>query len=267
MRARNGYTLIELLVVIAILSLLIALLLPAVQKVREAALKSSSANNHRQIMLAMHNCTSSQRDFLPTLGDNKIDSRHTGVSLFVALMPYIGQGNAYSQALADTCYLVKTYQSPADPTVDSSSWYQFASYAANGQVFNIRRRLNTMSDGTSSTIAFAEHYSTKCEQTSFDYYLGLYYMPPQHPATFAEPYTADVGPITRNGVSVSRYERVTFQVRPKISDCRSTVAQTPHASGMLVSLLDGSVRTLSPTISVETYWGMVTPDGGEALSE
>jgi prepilin-type N-terminal cleavage/methylation domain-containing protein len=93
-RPRQGFTLVELLVVIAIIGVLIGMLLPAVQKVREAAARMSCQNNLKQIALAAHNYESNYKQFPQ---DVPITPSMYGLGLFTYILPYIEQGNLYQQ--------------------------------------------------------------------------------------------------------------------------------------------------------------------------
>ncbi|HXG09783.1 MAG TPA: DUF1559 domain-containing protein [Gemmataceae bacterium] len=88
---RHAFTLIELLVVIAIIGVLIALLIPAVQKVREAASKARCQNNLKQIGIAIHNFHSARGGLPPAIIGRK------GMTLWAVLLPYIEQDNVARQ--------------------------------------------------------------------------------------------------------------------------------------------------------------------------
>src|SRR5262249_50896697 len=143
-------TLIELLVVIAIIAILIGLLIPAVQKVRSAAARTTSANNAKQIMLACHNYQDSNTQLPPLAAE--LSSPYNGfnggqpVSVHFFLLPYIGQGNVWQLGVNNggawpvgpnkaptagvanltsaSAQVIKTYVSPRDPSGAPPYWVE-----------------------------------------------------------------------------------------------------------------------------------------------
>ena len=167
--ARGGFTLVELLVVIAIIAILIGLLLPAVQKVREAAARAQCSNNLKQQGLAAHDCQDAQGRLPPQAGTF---SGAYFAPLYFHLLPYIEEDNVWKMAtwadytaavgkvtpttqtnkgfiwptwdsvnIGNNTWLrqtrIKVYQCPSDPSLGNGlDWMPGdASYAGNFQVF------------------------------------------------------------------------------------------------------------------------------------
>ena len=118
---RRGYTLLELIVVIAIIAILIGLLLPAIQKVRETATRLKSQNQMRQISLATHNYASAHDGTIPGWAIFRLDQlpyipRSAG--LFPPILPYLEGDIGKFPRPYDPSYTITIYVGPSDPSFD-----------------------------------------------------------------------------------------------------------------------------------------------------
>jgi prepilin-type N-terminal cleavage/methylation domain-containing protein len=198
-RRRGAFTLIELLVVIAIIAILIGLLVPAVQQVREASNRSTCMNNVKQIALAVHTYESDFKKVPPLWFQQTTVPRDT-VGIFFLLLPYLGEGPLYTQGTSANATvandgfkrwagyvgsnqypgsfgaIVPIFICPSDPGLpenmdimqgQTTGWAS-GNYRANVVVFDPagpKSIANSMPDGTSNTIAFA-HTLKQCDGTN-----------------------------------------------------------------------------------------------------
>jgi len=174
----QAFTLIELLVVIAIIAVLVGLLLPAVQKVREAAARIECTNNLKQLGLGVHNYHTARKGALPqwyklatgTAPGTPPTSYGQDLSVFASILPYIEQENVLKGLLgtspslaqaAAQAKVIPTFRCPSDrwfgTGMDKTGKYGLTSYGFNYQVFVGAPNISTtFQDGTAYTIMFAD---------------------------------------------------------------------------------------------------------------
>ena len=316
---RSGFTLIELLVVIAIIAILIGLLVPAVQKVRESANRIQCTNNLKQLGLAAHNYHDTQKHLPPAIGYYPFASGAFG-PYFFHLLPYVEQEPLYKSALDVAPFLppvgptkvhypgnnnvygqpIPIFLCPSDPSVgpDGAVMINGASFGTSCYGFNAlvvadnditvtpfrtnaqgKTRFADIPDGASNTILHGEKYA-RCTNTTMLpqfqdggtawAYGGAapfpWLPPPMTPVKmfgtgFCVPAFANQGAPNAIG------PQSIFQVQPTpfLGNCYPTRAATGHAAGMQAGLADGSVRTLSRSLSGATWAAAVTRAGGEVM--
>ena len=297
-RSRSGFTLIELLVVIAIIAILIGLLLPAIQKVREAASRTECLNNLKQMALGFHAAHDVQKSLPPShMNSAPTTSRWYNGGLcgtaFTALLPYIEQGGLYKVGVMSNGYvnwadgtakpylklMPNTFICPADQSNGTNGatvagWVP-GNYQVNYLVFG-----NPQVSTVSNPIADGQHANGAriptdiSDGTSNTLLITENYQK-------CTGYNGSAGVLMHDGsdnlsTTYARWwghafafqspwnDGTRFRVRVKASECDLAYPTSSHSSVLPVAMADGGIRTISSSVAADVWQYACTPNDGVA---
>src|SRR5262245_1313300 len=294
---RRGFTLIELLVVIAIIAVLIGLLLPAVQKVREAAARSRCQNNLKQIALGCHNYHDTYKRLTPGVTTSGTYSYWSWMAM---ILPYVEQDNLYKQAeaYAKTVssnpwspnpalrVVVPIYTCPSDLrpltatdagglTIAFTSYMGVSGTSGNGPtadgVLYARSsvRLTDIKDGTANTLMVGERPPSK------DLWYGWWFAGWGYNGTGTGDvvlgstetgYCSSVWTYAGNTPYRCPTTKIGLQPGSVFDDCDQMHFWSLHAGGANFALADGSVRFVTDSAN-SVLPALCTRNGGETAND
>jgi prepilin-type N-terminal cleavage/methylation domain-containing protein len=261
-RLRIGFTLIELLVVIAIIAILIGLLVPAVQRVREAAARTATMNNLSQMGKATHLSHDQYKKFPPYAGI--YGAKTTALTFHGHLLPFVDQNPLYAMGVPNG--VVPAFLSSMDPTqtangnnacnfpVNLRLFYTNGGGASNSALATGQANLifpkmpGSFPDGVSQTLLFATKYMNCASGGSMWNDSQMYAPASLFAATFGTNMTS------------------LWQAAPTGTTCNpgqgTAIAFTVQA--IQVCLCDASVRSVSTGIQASTWQAVHTPGGSDS---
>jgi prepilin-type N-terminal cleavage/methylation domain-containing protein/prepilin-type processing-associated H-X9-DG protein len=290
---RSGFTLIELLVVIAIIAILIGLLVPAVQKVREAAARTQCSNNLKQIGVGLHNYHDSYKAFPPARLVQKTGATHCWLAL---ILPYIEQGPLYQKynlnvdwsaapndgvAHNPNLYVnqnqIAIYLCPSAPGDRVGTNFRgVTDYSASSEVHrpnpfftgkippsdptwvgvlgnNVKRRITDIADGSSNTMMVAE-----CAGRNQRWELGKQGGSLSDSGAWANP---------ANHLTISGFNPTngTIPGPVAVNGCNSQNVYSFHTNTANALFADGSVHSLNSSTDINTLYALVTRASGEII--